>query len=948
METKKVVVRSVISCVFFISAMVILLTSPHAIANVMTMTFEEFLGQDGVPIGSFYPGVRFEALTPGGEDWIVFDPTSKPEGAIYNVSSWPSGQQWGDGNYWMYGYVTTWTSQPGAGGKIIFENAGTVFVELGYCCATHLTLTAYDANDIAIDSDIGLANLRFTNDNDFGPGTLRVDAPSGNLISYVIIHDEGNLWTVDNISVGTAIQFTKDDNLADGQCTSPEQTITYSICFDNTYGQTIKDPFVIDWLPDGVDYDFILSIDPLVFDENYNMEEHYYRWELEDIAPGDANCLELTVTVNYNAVPGGYLHNVAELWGTIWVSDPNDPNNLYEETRVIATASKDTRVCCYIPTPEVLYVDQNAVNGANNGLDWPNAFLDLQSALEYARSAVCGEVQNIYVAQGVYSPGDSENDSFDLRAIPGISLYGGFPTGGGDVASPKKYVTTLTGLIDEETIADSVVTMGEDTLLSGFTITMALASAISGEGVDFAVEHCVVKDNFQLGINAENGNVAVQWCNIRSNGTTGIQHTGEGYTLTIDNSWILRNGEYGINCVDSTPTIRNSIVSESDMTEQGRQGIRLYRPTYQPKIYNVTIANNKAQGVYFEDDADASGDPNNLDYPDLQNSIVYYNNKGGPQLTGINADLHANFCCIQDCNEPGTTNFNAEPGFAYAVDPNGTPDPNNYHLSANSVCIDQANPDPAMGYELQVDFDNELRQYGDGVDVGADEVYDCYDDYLSNADVYNARDFDADGLVNLNEFRLFSVAWLTYDPNHPLCDPNNPNYVSDPNAPGYIDADDKLRFNPICDLDEDLHVGLSDLIVFLDDWLWVACWRTDILEQQAMQMLMDSSVSSEGVGATIPTAAASASEPISETNWVAATEQSAVDGQAAVQEPPVVEEKSIAEQIDDLQDSIEFLEQIWNQEPDIQQEINAEEWQEFMNSVKNSLLGLQTETIQIE
>jgi hypothetical protein len=82
---------------------------------------------------------------------------------------------------------------------------------------------------------------------------------------------------------------------------------------------------------------------------------------------------------------------------------------------------------------------------------------------------------------------------------------------------------------------------------------------------------------------------------------------------------------------------------------------------------------------------------------------------------------------------------------------------------------------------------------------------------------------------------MFSRAWLTYDPNHPLCDPNNLNYVSDPNLPGYISETDKLRFNLICDLNSDLHVGLSDFVLFCDDWLWVACWKLDEINASAAQ-----------------------------------------------------------------------------------------------------------------
>jgi hypothetical protein len=117
-----------------------------------------------------------------------------------------------------------------------------------------------------------------------------------------------------------------------------------------------------------------------------------------------------------------------------------------------------------------------------------------------------------------------------------------------------------------------------------------------------------------------------------------------------------------------------------------------------------------------------------------------------------------------------------------------------------------------------VDIDGEGldRKYGSYVDIGADEVYDCEDDYLSEIDVHNDLDWDADGIVNLKEFNLFSHAWLTYDPN---C----------PHLPNPVDPNQLLHWDLICDLDSDLDVDLADLCVFLDDWLWVACWKLDAL-----------------------------------------------------------------------------------------------------------------------
>lgn len=161
-----------------------------------TMTFEEFLGHDTAPVATFYSGITFQSGY-SGSDWVARDATT----GNYNVSSWPTGQQWGGAWYWIYGSVgaTTALDYSGNDGIIAFDNKDATFVELGYCSGSDLYLLAYDSGGNLIAQTSGPANRRYIEGNESGPGTLRVDAPSGSFISYVNVHDTGNFWVVDNV-----------------------------------------------------------------------------------------------------------------------------------------------------------------------------------------------------------------------------------------------------------------------------------------------------------------------------------------------------------------------------------------------------------------------------------------------------------------------------------------------------------------------------------------------------------------------------------------------------------------------------------------------------------------------------------------------------------------------------------------------------------------------------
>ena len=177
------------------------------------LTFEEFLGHDGAPLSTFYRGVTFVGSVTGSE-WVARDATSRR----YNVAAWDwlndrdSGLSWSNGDYWICEYVgaTTSLDYSGNDGLIRFDKADATFVQMRYTSGTQLILDAYNALNQKIATSTGTPNRRTTEGNRAGPGILRVEAPAGQLIDHVIVHDSGNYWVVDEVETDATVDIASD------------------------------------------------------------------------------------------------------------------------------------------------------------------------------------------------------------------------------------------------------------------------------------------------------------------------------------------------------------------------------------------------------------------------------------------------------------------------------------------------------------------------------------------------------------------------------------------------------------------------------------------------------------------------------------------------------------------------------------------------------------------
>lgn len=123
-----------------------------------------------------------------------------------------------------------------------------------------------------------------------------------------------------------------------------------------------------------------------------------------------------------------------------------------------------------------IYVNTNAT-GSNTGVNWANAFTDLQSAL-----AASGSGDQIWVAAGVYKPTTTTNRDISFQIPSGVSLFGGF-NGTETALNQRDWVangTVLSGAIgsqvditDNTRILLRVDFANEPVVINGFKIRRA-------------------------------------------------------------------------------------------------------------------------------------------------------------------------------------------------------------------------------------------------------------------------------------------------------------------------------------------------------------------------------------------------------------------------------------------------------------------------------------------
>ena len=304
---------------------------------------------------------------------------------------------------------------------------------------------------------------------------------------------------------------------------------------------------------------------------------------------------------------------------------------------------------------QTIYVDQNAT-GNNDGTDWVNAYINLQTAITNI-----GSNTTINVAEGTYYPTASTDRTIYFNVPRDKKIFGGFPTGGGTRDSELN-PTILSG--DIGTIDDNADNSYHVVIFSGTSFSTEIDGLIIEKGhadgsgsnenrgggvlistVDYGdsnayIRNCIIRDNYAA---SEGGGIFVSLraeiynCKIYSNQT---DNYGGGISIRtngrIYNSYIVNNksvnfgGGIKITGFNTAPKAINCVIANNECVN----GAGVYLTD--GKLNNCTIVNNGGNGVYFGT------------YGSSSNGIVW-----GNSTSQINKTSGANNL-IQDFTSAGT------------------------------------------------------------------------------------------------------------------------------------------------------------------------------------------------------------------------------------------------------------------------------------------------------
>lgn len=275
-----------------------------------------------------------------------------------------------------------------------------------------------------------------------------------------------------------------------------------------------------------------------------------------------------------------------------------------------------------------------------------------------------------------------------------------------------------------------------------------------------SINNCIIQSNDVVGLilYSFNGGT-VSNCVVQYNGACGVafdHHNGTITNCTISNNNTDTSDGVGINCYNSTTTIKNCNIYDND-------NYGVYCEYYSsPIITNCTIVNNEPNGLYVDNSSSVT----------VYNSILWGNS---PDQIDGSGTATVTYSCVQG-GHAGTGNISSDPCFVDAEN-------DNLRLSAESnysPCIDAGDNDAAEG--IDTDLDGKQRIVGSDsppkVDMGAYEAVPTVGFWKLDGNADDSSLNENDGTVNGNpvwetEGGVMSGA-LQFDGNGDYIDISNP------------------------------------------------------------------------------------------------------------------------------------------------------------------------------
>jgi hypothetical protein len=390
--------------------------------------------------------------------------------------------------------------------------------------------------------------------------------------------------------------------------------------------------------------------------------------------------------------------------------------------------------------PPTLYVDQSAT-GANDGVDWQDAFTTLSAALSVAHAAPA--INTIEVALGTYFPTGGTDRTATFQLLDNVGIYGGYAgdtTNTPGIRNVTAYPTVLSGDIGTAGVSSDnsyhVVTgsgTNSSALLDGFTISGGYADG-SGDSTSYdgagmfdnagtpTINDCQFSGNQMVAISSlpsypyggaglfidNASSMIVTNCIFSGNsaylGRGGGIDAENSTSLTLTNCTFNNNTAYfggGVDASDPTVTVTNCSFDGNYADEGGGLSFALQSAV----LTNCTIAYNSALfgGAIYDDGAAAK----------ITNSIVSSNGSDGIDYiqtgppTVTNSDIAGGYL--------GVGNINAGPQFVNAA-------AGNLQLEPTSPCVNVGSNAAINATGVTTDLAGNPRIVNSVVDMGAYEV----------------------------------------------------------------------------------------------------------------------------------------------------------------------------------------------------------------------------------